>query len=506
MPIPAAQYLRMSTEHQQFSLENQSAAIHDYATRQDFVVTSTYSDAARSGLRLKNREGLKRLLQDVVADPPFKVVLVYDVSRWGRFQDADESAHYEFICRSAGVPVHYCAESFSNDGSVASSLMKALKRTMAAEFSRELGIKVYEGEKRLSELGFKMGGSPGLGYRRMLMEGNGHNRRLLAPGQTKVVKSDRVKLVQGPKSEVALVRKIFDMAAKRNLGARLIAKQLTQRQVLHPQGRKWLYTTIERLLKNPKYIGTNVWGRKTQRLYQSVRTLPKEKWITKPHAFDSIISEVLFNKIQERMKKRNERRSDERILTDLRRVLAKHGRLSQEIINRSGLSLCERAYRRRFGSLAKTYELIGWTKTRDYKVSWKKVKYRARLHSSIVAKALAANPGSKCIHRYRARRTMLQLKNGTVLSFAICPKVARKGGGDRWNRRMAKGERNFPALCCLLNDDGTHIQRMEIREPLQDSYERIGAKWSKPGRVIRSLKSLTCLVESLPARNHHEIL
>jgi hypothetical protein len=31
-------------------------------------------------------------------------------SRWGRFQDADESAHYEFLCKSAGIPVHYCAE------------------------------------------------------------------------------------------------------------------------------------------------------------------------------------------------------------------------------------------------------------------------------------------------------------------------------------------------------------------------------------------------------------
>jgi len=58
------------------------------------------------------------LIDDVrsgVAD--FSAILVYDVSRWGRFQDADESAYYEFICKEAGITVHYCAEQFENDGS-----------------------------------------------------------------------------------------------------------------------------------------------------------------------------------------------------------------------------------------------------------------------------------------------------------------------------------------------------------------------------------------------------
>ena len=55
------------------------------------------------------------------------VVLVYDVSRWGRYQDTDEAAHYEFLCKRAGVPIHYCAEQFPNDGSVPAAILKALK-------------------------------------------------------------------------------------------------------------------------------------------------------------------------------------------------------------------------------------------------------------------------------------------------------------------------------------------------------------------------------------------
>jgi hypothetical protein len=40
----------------------------------------------------------------------FGVVLVYDVSHWGRFQDADESAYYEYLYKKSGVPVIYCTE------------------------------------------------------------------------------------------------------------------------------------------------------------------------------------------------------------------------------------------------------------------------------------------------------------------------------------------------------------------------------------------------------------
>src|SRR4051794_41175923 len=100
--VPVAQYLRMSTEHQQYSLENQAAAINKYADDHTFQVVRTYSDATKSGLVLRRRAGLRQLLQDVASgNAGYKAILVYDVSRWGRFQDADESDHYEFLCKLA---------------------------------------------------------------------------------------------------------------------------------------------------------------------------------------------------------------------------------------------------------------------------------------------------------------------------------------------------------------------------------------------------------------------
>jgi DNA invertase Pin-like site-specific DNA recombinase len=56
----------MSTEHQQYSLDNQSMAIRKYAEAQSFEVVRTYSDAAKSGVVLRHRSGLRQLLKDVV--------------------------------------------------------------------------------------------------------------------------------------------------------------------------------------------------------------------------------------------------------------------------------------------------------------------------------------------------------------------------------------------------------------------------------------------------------
>jgi len=81
-------------------------------------IVRTYADAGKSGLSIKGRDALQSLIEDVeTGAADFEVILVYDISRWGRFQDADESAYYEYICRRADIQVQYCAEQFENDGS-----------------------------------------------------------------------------------------------------------------------------------------------------------------------------------------------------------------------------------------------------------------------------------------------------------------------------------------------------------------------------------------------------
>ncbi len=127
------------------------------------------------------------MIEDVRSDrADFSHVLVFDVSRWGRFQDVDESAHYEFICKEAEIKVAYCAEQFDNDGSLISSIVKNIKRVMAAEFSRELSAKVYAGTTRLARLGFKMGGPICYGLQRLVVDEKYQPKGILKAGEREI--------------------------------------------------------------------------------------------------------------------------------------------------------------------------------------------------------------------------------------------------------------------------------------------------------------------------------
>jgi DNA invertase Pin-like site-specific DNA recombinase len=226
----AAQYVRMSTEHQQYSIENQSAAIKEYADRHGFEVVRTYSDAARSGLDLKRRPGLTQLIEDVVGGrADYQAVLVFDVSRWGRFQDADESAHYEFLCKSAGIPIHYCAEPFSNTDAISDTLLKTLKRSMAAEYSRELSAKVFAGLCRIARNGYKLGGPAGFGLRRLLLDPNGNPKLVLERGQRKSLANERVTYIAGPPEELQTIRDIYQMFLDGEMTVNAITRELNHR-------------------------------------------------------------------------------------------------------------------------------------------------------------------------------------------------------------------------------------------------------------------------------------
>ncbi|MYN47649.1 recombinase family protein [Pseudoduganella sp. FT93W] len=139
----AVAYVRMSTKRQEYFTRNQLDTIEKYAEERSLTLVKVYEDEGKSGLTKRGRPGLCRLIEDVKQNHDFAFILVYDVTRWGRFQDIDESAYYEYLCRINGVNVAYCAEVFENDGSPYASIIKALKRIAAADFSRELSVKVY---------------------------------------------------------------------------------------------------------------------------------------------------------------------------------------------------------------------------------------------------------------------------------------------------------------------------------------------------------------------------
>lgn len=366
--IPVAQYTRKSDDHQRYSTENQSDANHAYATTHGMEIVATYSDEGISGLTFERRGDLKRLIADVQGGAvPFKAILVYDISRWGRYQDVDESAYYEFICRRSGIAIHYCAEQFTNDGSPLSSLLKGWKRAMAGEFSRDLSLKVFVGQSRLARLGYKLGGSPGYGLRRLLIDQNGERKCLLAPGEWKSIATDRIILVPGPTEEVATVRLIFSLFVQERQHERSIAKILNERGIPNAFGCQWKHNAIHRMLRSEKYVGNNVWNRSSFKLQKARIQNDPKVWIRAEHAFQAIVGQELFDAAQHIFQTRGKTTitgrprelSSEEMLIRLKNLFLTHGYLSRALIDANRELPSAAAYFDRFGGLKKAFELIG---------------------------------------------------------------------------------------------------------------------------------------------------
>lgn len=366
--IRAAQYVRMSTEHQQYSTSNQEDIIRDYAKRRGFEIVRTYVDAGKSGLNVAGRESLRRMIEDVQTDmADFSVILVYDVSRWGRFQDADESAYYEYLCKRAGIDVHYCAEQFENDGGPTSTIIKSVKRAMAGEYSRELSAKVFKGQCRLIELGYRQGGAPGYGLRRMLINLAGEQKGILGHGEQKSLQTDRVILVPGPEEEIRVVRWIYEQFTKHGKRESEIAAELNGQGSVTDLGRQWTRGTVNQMLTNEKYIGNSVYNRTSFKLKKKhVRNSP-EMWVRADGAFVPIVSSEDFFVARGIIQERARRFTDEEMLARLRNLATEHAFLSGQIIDSAENLPTSGAYRRRFGSLLRAYRLAGFEPNRDYR-------------------------------------------------------------------------------------------------------------------------------------------
>ena len=359
---PAAQYLRMSTDHQQYSILNQSAAIALYAAAHNLGIVRSFVDEGKSGTSIKRREGLQELLRVVESGcADFTHVLVYDVSRWGRFPDSDEAAHYEFVCKRTGIAVSYCAEQFENDNSVTSNLLKALKRTMAGEFSRELSVKVSAGQRRLASMGCWQGGNGPFGFQRMLVNQDGKRKHILTVGEWKSINTDRIVLTPGPKEAVDTVRLAFDLYTKHRKNRKQIAETLNKRGVfLHR--RPWDMRMVRELLTGHIYKGAYAYGKHDEHFI----TLPRDKWLIREHAFEGIVSDEQWARANELVWEEVRPLDDSEMLEDLRRLWMRKGKLNSEIINAAKDVPSIAAFKNHFGGLNEAYKLIGYPIIRDH--------------------------------------------------------------------------------------------------------------------------------------------
>lgn len=533
--LRAAQYVRMSTELQRYSIENQAAAIAAYAQNNNLTIVRTYRDEGRSGLRIKGRPGLAELIEDVESGrADFDHILVYDVSRWGRFQDVDEGAHYEFVCKQNGVRIAYCAEQFDNDGSLLSSIVKNIKRVMAAEFSRELSTKVHAGLCRIASLGYRPGGPTTFGLYRELIDENERPKGRLRKGDRKSLKTDRVRLQCGSDEEVAIIRWIFHQFVNEQKTSTTIARQLNLATVANHHGRPWTENIVRNILANENYIGTLVYNRTSKRLGQTLTKNSSDMWVRGDTHLNPIVDKGLFVRAQALLAQRYVSLPEEKMLTLLRVTLSRKGKLSTDTINNTPGMPSASSYFKHFGSLRKAYSLIGYKASRDCnwidcRDSWSDVLAR---HKSEAAEALRSEHGLRVseaetgfglkvsrklnlsfvvvrrmttsagyVPRWRVYLksipaglvavARLDSKNRTIQDYVLLP-VSQSGGAPLWLSNLSLARQNatrfatYGELICAVKKSLAASSRVEPTKPARPSKR---GKTSRPkakcGRALR---------------------
>jgi hypothetical protein len=236
---------------------------------------------------------------------------------------------------------------------------------MAGEYSRELSAKVFKGQCRLIELGYRQGGAPGYGLRRTLVNAAGEHKGVLARGEQKSLQTDRVILVPGPPDEVEVVRWVYEQFNSKGKREAEIAEELNAKGLVTDLGRPWSRGTVREVLSNEKYVGHNVYNRTSFKLQKRHVSNPPEMWVRAEGAFAPLVDPADFFVARGVFQERARRLSDDDMLAQLARLGGQHPVLSARLIDQTEGMPSAGAYRARFGGLLRAYRLAGLEPPRD---------------------------------------------------------------------------------------------------------------------------------------------
>jgi len=346
----------------------------------------------------------------------------------------------------------HCAEQFANDDTPSSSILKALKRSMAAEFSRELGEKVFRGKSRLAQMGFWVGGPPGYGFRGLMVSSDGRPKQKLSRGECKSLTTDRIILVPGPRKEIKCVRHMFSMVIEGRHGCTAIARDLNSRGIEF-SGKRWTHTEVFNILTNPKYMGCNVWHRSSQRLHGKRIHEKPDQWIRKPLAFAPIIDQHSFDYVQTALPRNADFLwSDKEILSRLRRLLKAKGRLTETLIKKARGMPSTNTLHNHFGSYRQMYEMVGYHLPAEDMFKSEQLERTMGLRRRLVVQIKEMFPNNATVtHLPNHSRSILRLDDHVMVSILLCRTKRRNGGRLHWVVEPNHAEREYITLVCKLN-------------------------------------------------------
>jgi DNA invertase Pin-like site-specific DNA recombinase len=471
--IPVIAYVRISTEYQEYSTGNQLSCIKEYAATHGMEILRIYADEGKSGLQIKGRKNLQQMLDEVDSGKAdFKAILVYDVSRWGRFQDLDEGGHYEYQCKKAGIAVHFCAEQFENDGSPSSGLLKNIKRHMSGEYSRDLSNRVFYGACRLVQLGFRQGGTAGFGLRRMMIDTDHNQKQELKMGEHKFLQTDRVILIPGPKEEQDTVLGIFQSFVLDGVSEREIANNLNARGVLTDFKRSWTRGTVHQILVNEKYIGNNVYHKTSFKLKQRHIKNPNEDWIRADGAFDALVPVDLFWRARGIIESRSFHLSDDEMLKKLKIVFQKHNKISALLIDEQENMPSSSTYRSHFDGLLRAYALVGYTPETDF--AYIEVNRRMRKqHPELVLEVVNGLKSLNATVNTESETGVLLVNQEYRVAVVLSRYLKTESGQSLWCVRFEHSNNVDITIAARMNEGNTTIRDYYLLPQIIVDYPKL---------------------------------
>ena len=358
--LRAVAYYRHSAEiGQENSVEIQQDNVRAFAEKHSITIVREFADRGKSGLNAEGRPAFNEMVDLVRSSAEFELILVLDVSRWGRFQDTDLSAHYESLCTQRGKQVVYTQIGFGRDEDrLITQLRKSIDRYQSAEYSRALSKKVFEGAAKVAHQGYRPGGPPPYGFHRLMLDEKKRPDRILQPGQRKAIQNGRVVLVPGDAQQVEVVQEIFMLFAEKGFGERQIAGHLNSRGIPSPGGVRWGESAVRHVLTNQQYAGAVVYNKSTQRLKTKRRSNPREQWIITPEAYQPVIIQELFARAQDILDGRKRRYTREQMLLRLRALYEKYNVVTPQLIRMDEDCPAPETYAAKFGGLSGAFQAL----------------------------------------------------------------------------------------------------------------------------------------------------
>ena len=281
--IVSVGYIRMSTDRQETSPEQQRAEIENYAAKHGYQVMRWYQDLGISGDRTDKRLQFQQMITDA-ADGRFKAILCWDQDRFGRF-DSLESGYWIHPLRQQGVQLVTCTDGPVDWNSFSGRMLYGMKQEGKHQYLVDLSNNVTRRMKQLATEGKWVCGALPLGY----------------------ALDENKRVILGQAEDVAFIQMLF-----REYESGATTRQLTElamtKGYVSSRGKAWSVAGITAILKKPMYTGTYTYGRHQFSKYQP-RTKPgkyrpQDEWITIPNNHPAIVSQEQFDSVQEQLQRR----------------------------------------------------------------------------------------------------------------------------------------------------------------------------------------------------------